>query len=398
MRRAAPRRIAFVINSLGPGGAERVMDAIVRMAPGGWDCHLVLLDREKEWRTPPDFVQVHRLDCNFRLVASIRQLRSELATIQPDIVVSFLVRANVAAVIGAASVGAAVIVSERSHLTTHLAERHSGLRRWAAGAAPRLAYPRADHVIAVSNGVRSDLIRNFGVEPGRVSSIANPYDLERIAQEAMAEPEIPLPDRFLVSVGRLVGAKGFDDLLEAYKLADPDIPLCILGDGPDRNFLEGRIAALGLGDRVHLFGYLKNPFAVVGRSDLFVSASHCEGFPNAMAEAMALGRPVIATDCPSGPAELLDDVETVGASGVHAGKYGMLVPVKRPEVLARAIGMMADVDVRAHYFAMSRQRMESFRIEAIARRYWDTFAEVLDKRRGFTRPRQSPRGAGREIA
>jgi glycosyltransferase involved in cell wall biosynthesis len=388
--RGEPRRIAFVINSLGPGGAERVMETVVRMAPAGWDRHLILLDRETERRMPPETVQVHRLDCKFRMLPSIAQLREKLVSIQPDLIVSFLVRANVAAVMAGRAIGVPVIISERSHLTTHLAERHSGPRRWAATLAPRLTYPRADHIIAVSNGVRSDLMSHFGVRPERIASIPNPYDLERIAREGEAPPEIPLPERFMVSVGRLVGAKGFEDLIDAYALADPDIPLCILGDGPDRDRLEDHIAARGLKRRVRMLGYAKNPFSIVVRADLFLSASHCEGFPNAMAEAMALGRPIIATDCPSGPAELLDDVEMTGANGVHDGAYGLLVPVRRPDILARAIGMMAEADIRTHYSRMALQRMDSFRIEKIVDRYWSTFANILDRQRDPT-PRRQPR-------
>jgi glycosyltransferase involved in cell wall biosynthesis len=391
-------RIAFVINSLGPGGAERVMDSLLHMAPKeGWECHLILLDRETEWRTPPDFVHVHRLDCRFSFQASIRQLRATLTAIRPELVVSFLVRANVAAVIAARAVRAATIISERSHLTTHLAGRHTGLRRWLATVASRLTYPRADHVIAVSDGVRTDLVENFDVDPDRVTSIPNPYDLERIGREAQAEPQIPLPERFMVSVGRLVGAKGFDDLVHAYALAKPEIALCILGEGPDRSRLEARIAAMGLSERVHLLGYVKNPFSVVRRAELFVSASHCEGFPNAMAEAMTLGLPVVATDCPSGPAEILAGVETTHTRDVYEGEYGVLVPVRRPEAMARAMDMMANPARRVRYSAMSRQRMDSFRIEAISDRYWKTFADVLDKHFGVTAPTpRSPHAAGRE--
>jgi glycosyltransferase involved in cell wall biosynthesis len=392
------RRIAFVINSLGPGGAERVMNSILHMAPEGWECHLVLLDQEPERRTPPDFVEVHRLDCRFGLLASIRHLRAELISIKPDLVVSFLVRANVAAIIAACAIGAPVIISERAQLTTHLAERHNGLRRWAAGAAPRLAYPHADHVIAVSDGVRSDLIGSFGVDPDRVSSIANPYDLERIAIDAQAEPEIALPPRFMVSVGRLVGAKGFADLIDAYAMARPELPLCILGEGPERERLEARIAALGLDRKIKLLGYVKNPFAIVGRAELFVSASHCEGFPNAMAEAMALRLPVIATDCPSGPAEVLAGVETTATTDVFQAEYGLLVPVRRPDALARAMDMMDKPERRLHYSLMARQRMDSFRIGAIAERYWKTFADVLEQRGVKAPQRRRQRSTGRERA
>lgn len=372
------RRVAFVINSLGQGGAERVMDSILHAARAAmWDCHLILLDREDEQRTPPEHVKIHRLNSDFSLLASIRQLRRVLISIKPDLVVSFLVRANVASIVAARSVAAPCIISERSHLTTHLAGRHAGLKRFAARAAPRLVYGRADHVIAVSEGVRSDLVRNFGVRADRVATVANPYDLERIAQDAKLEPETPLPERFMISVGRLVEIKGFADLIDAYAVANPDIPLCILGAGPDRGRLEARISTLGLRGRVHLLGYVRNPFAVVGRAELFVSASHCEGFPNAMAEAMALGLPVIATDCPSGPAEILAGVETARISDVHVAEFGLLVPVQQPGVLARAITLMASAETRSHYAVKSRQRMQSFRIGTITDVYWDTFSAVL---------------------
>ena len=397
---ARRRRIAFVINSLGSGGAERVMNSILHMAPQDeWECHLILLDREPEHRTPPDFVEVHRLDCRMGLTASTRQLRKALKSIGPDLVVSFLVRANVAAIMAGRAVGAPVIISERAQLTTHLAERHTGLRHWAASAAPRLAYPLANHVIAVSEGVGSDLVRNFGVARRRIEAIPNPLDLDQIASDAREEPELSLPPRFMVSVGRLVSAKGFGDLIDAYAVARPEIPLCILGEGPDRARLEARIAALGLADHITLPGYIRNPFAVVGRAELFVSASHCEGFPNAMAEAMALGLPVVATDCPSGPAEILEGVETTGTTGVWEAQYGLLAPVRRPDVLAQAIGMMADPHLRRHYSYLARRRMEGFRIETVADRYWQTFARILEGWRGVTdqaSPSRPP--AGRERA
>ncbi|HEY7798640.1 MAG TPA: glycosyltransferase [Hyphomonadaceae bacterium] len=393
------RRIVFIINSLGPGGAERVMNNLLHMTPADdWEPHLILLDREREHRTPPDFVQVHRLDCRMSLLPSIRQLRGKLKEIGPDLIVSFLVRANVAAVIAGRGI-APVIISERSQLSTHLAERHTGLKHWAAVAMPRLVYRHADHIIAVSEGVRSDLIRNFDVPAMRVEAIPNPFDLDRITSDGREQPEFPLPPRFMVGVGRLTAAKGAQDLVEAYALAKPDVPLCLLGDGPDRQQLEARIAELGLTGHIRLLGYAKNPFAIISRAELFVSGSHCEGFPNAMAEAMALGLPVIATDCPSGPAEILEEVETTGTTSIYEAKNGLLVPVKQPRILAEAMLRMADPERRQHYAFVARRRMEDFRIDTIAARYWRTFASLLERRPGVTASApQSPRRADRERA
>lgn len=376
---AQRRRIAFVINSLGAGGAERVMANILQSASEEeWDVHLILLDREEQRRAVPDFVTIHRLDCRMKLLPSISALQRLLANIAPDIVVSFLVRANVASVIVAQRLGIPVVISERSHLTTHLAGRYRGPKRWAAGLAPKLVYRRASLAIACSDGVRSDLIASFGMKPAQVETIHNPFDLDAIDRAARQPAEIALPARFMISVGRLVEAKGFADLIEAYALAKPEIPLCIIGDGPDRSLLESRAAELGLQDRIFLPGYMKNPFAILARAEFYVSASHCEGFPNALAEAMAVGLPSISTDCPSGPAEILAEMETSGATGVLRAKYGVLVPVKDSKALARAFGLMADADVRARYSRMALQRMQDYRIETIAGRYWSAFRRVLD--------------------
>jgi N-acetylgalactosamine-N,N'-diacetylbacillosaminyl-diphospho-undecaprenol 4-alpha-N-acetylgalactosaminyltransferase len=117
-----------------------------------------------------------------------------------------------------------------------------------------------------------------------------------------------------------------------------------------------------------------------------------------MAEAMTLGLPVVATDCPSGPAEILAGVETVASTGIVEADHGILVPVRQPELLARAITMMSDPKRRDHYAAMARRRMDDYRIDAITARYWKTFSDVL-ARRPITAQAQPPRPASdRETA
>lgn len=373
------QRIVFVINSLGSGGAERVLMTVLAHTPREqYDVHLVLLDRETEHRTPPAFVTLHRLDCSYRLLPSIAALRQTLKDLSPDLVVSFLVRANIAAVIAAKAIGVPVIISERAQLSTHLTGRHGFFRAFIAKVVPRLVYPRADHIIAVSGGVRDDLVRRFGVKPARVTSIPNPYDVPAISSAAAEPPEMPLPDRFMVSAGRLTESKGFAELIDAYRLADPPLPLVILGQGDLRDELQAQISNAGLADRIQLAGYARNPFAVIGRAELFVSASHCEGFPNAMAEAMALGLPIVATDCPSGPSELLDETEDTQATGVHPARHGLLTPVRDPVALADAITLMQDPETRTHYARQSRIRIADFGLQRAMERYWSCFASALD--------------------
>jgi glycosyltransferase involved in cell wall biosynthesis len=373
------RRIAFVINSLGPGGAERVLTTVLENTPvDTWDVHLILLDKEEEHRTPPPFVTVHRIDCGGRLMPSISGLRRLLQQIAPDMVVSFLVRANVAAVIAARSLGLPVVISERAQLSTHLEGKRAGWRAWASKVVPRLTYPRADHIIAVSEGVRLDLIEQFSVRPDHVTSIPNPYDMARIQRDGQEAAEIALPARFMVSVGRLVESKGFADLIDAYAIARPAMPLVILGDGPERERLVAKVGAYGLKEWVRFGGYVRNPFAVVSRADLFVSASRCEGFPNALAEAMALGVAVVATDCPSGPAELLDEAQATGARDVYAARHGLMAPVRQPAALARALEQMSDEPMRHEYGRRARVRMEAYGLATITGRYWSLIAATYD--------------------
>jgi glycosyltransferase involved in cell wall biosynthesis len=366
-----------MINSLGAGGAERVMNALLHAAPSrDWEVHLALLDQEAEHRIPPSHVRVHQLDCGMRLLPSVLRTKRLVQRLKPDVVVSFLVRANIAAVVAARTNGVPVVISERAHLSTHIAGRHKSYRRFVATLLPRLFYPRATRIIACSDGVRSDLLKRFGVRSARCRSIPNPVDLELIRRDAEQPPERLLPKRFMISVGRLVETKGFGELIDAYALARPDISLCILGEGPERSKLEARIRALGIEDRVQLLGYARNPFAILAKADFYISASHCEGFPNALAEAMSVGLPVISTDCPSGPAEILAGVESADAQDLIEAQYGMLTPVRNVEALAKAIRRMSAEEIRDHYAAQSLIRIEDFSKDRILARYWNAFAEL----------------------
>ena len=113
--------------------------------------------------------------------------------------------------------------------------------------------------------------------------------------------------------------------------------MIILGKGPLRDQLHDEIVEADLGGRVILAGFRENPFAIIGKSDCFVLPSNSEGFPNGLVEAMILGVPVIATNCPSGPAEILDDRPDLDISDVYEGKYGLLVPMEAPDALSRAL-------------------------------------------------------------
>lgn len=381
-------KLLFVINSIGSGGAERVLDNILYAAQGRLDryeVHLCLLDDAPERRAMQPVFGKHVLAANGKLGASITQLHALARRIQPDLIVSFLIRANVATAIAGRLSGTPTILCERMNTSSHLSLRYGGIKRVLLGLLPRLVYARASLILAVSEGVRQDLIHAFGIRPARVRTIYNPYDIDRLATAGAAPPAIALPDRFIVAVGRLVAAKGFDLLIDAFARQEAHPSLIILGEGPEHAALAARIAALGMADRITLAGFTPELFAIVARAQALVSASHNEGFPNAIAEAMALGLPVLATDCPSGPAELLGGQAREEGRATQA-PYGLIVKDGDVAGLVDGLRLLEDPALRATYAAASRRRLEDFRIETIAAHYWTLFDDYLARRRPSDRP------------
>ncbi len=371
--------IVFVINSIGYGGAERALANILgRHAREGWEAHLVTLDDDADARAMPAWLTRHRLDARGGFLRSVWQLARLLRRLKPDLCVSLLVRANLCTVLtGRFAAGGRVIICERMHLTSHLEGRYRGWRLAAAKLLPRLIYRHADAALGVSSGVSADLVARHGVPPVKSATIFNPYDLERIRQDGAAPASIALPASFAVAVGRLTAAKNMALLIEAFLDADLPHALIILGDGEERGALEALIRSRGAEGRVLLPGYLDNPFSVMSRARFYVSASRNEGFPNAMVEAMALGAPVVASDCPSGPAEILAEVEAIATTGMVAGRFGLLVPVDDRESLTAAMIRMDEPATRDHYAAQARLRAADFGLEAVASLYWSFFRSVL---------------------
>jgi glycosyltransferase involved in cell wall biosynthesis len=180
---------------------------------------------------------------------------------------------------------------------------------------PRLARAtirRADAVVAVSEGVRDALV---GLAPecaATITTIHNPTVTpalyERAAAAPAGVPDAPPLERTILAAGRLVPAKGFDVLVDAFaRIASqqPDAHLLILGDGPLRDDVRRRAETRGVAARVHLPGAIENPYPFMARCRVFASSSVWEGLPTVLVEAGALGCRIVATDCPSGPREIL---------------------------------------------------------------------------------------------
>ena len=222
-------------------------------------------------------------------------------------------------------------------------------------------YGRAARVAAVSRGVNESLVEAARLAPGSIEVIHNP-----IRQSGSDHPDSA--DRSLlqwwgagaiklIAVGSLKPQKDYPTLLRALRRVrqDREARLIVLGEGPERSRLEALARSEGLAEAVRFPGFRAEPYPFLKQADLFVLSSQWEGLGNVITEALLCGCPVVATDCPSGPAELLD-----------GGRYGTLVPVADPEALATAV---TEVLARPHDPSPGIAWASQFMPEATARAY-----------------------------
>ena len=347
--------VSCFVAELMPGGAQRAAIKLVAgFAERGLRVDLVLANRQGPLVDDVDpTVRVVDLAAG-RLVKAVPALSRYLRREQPRTLVSFLTHANVAAIAACAMarVETRVMVVEQNTVT----RVRSQLKRDALlPSLVRRSYPYADHVVAVSKGVANDLIANLGIPQLKVSVIPNPVvdnDLMRMAMDAPNHPwfddrSVPV----FVAAGRLNKQKDFATLLRAFDALRQKrrARLMIMGEGEERRRLETLIARLGLIDLVALPGYFSNPYAVMNRGAAFVLSSRWEGLPTVIIEAMACGCPIVATDCPSGPREILD-----------GGRFGKLVPIADSDALCSA---MQEVLQQRPAAAVLRQRARQYSID-----------------------------------
>lgn len=327
-------RIALFVPSLNGGGAERVMVLLANgIAERGYSVDLVTLCSEGAYRgeVSPD-VNVVDLSAK-RMLLSIFPLFRYLRKFRPFALVSALDYANIIAVCAQrlSLVATRVVVTEHSTLSISNANDARGLGRLVPFLM-RHFYRHAHGILAVSSGVADDLARVLNLDRQAVRVAYNPVVTERMISRSYEIIDHPwLADGqqpFVLAAGRLTGAKDFPTLIRAFKkLRDTDdVRLVILGEGPQREQLEKLVAELKLEGSVLLPGFSGDPYAWMRRSALFVLSSAWEGFGNVLVEAMACGTPVVSTNCPSGPAEILEN-----------GKWGRLVPVGDANALAKAM-------------------------------------------------------------
>ena len=261
-----------------------------------------------------------------------------------------------------------IIVSEHNTLSLEAA-RIPQLSVQLTPLAARLFYPWADAIVAVSQGVATDLSQIARLRADRLQVVYNPVitpELFSLAQEPVEHPWFqPGAPPVILGVGRLHPQKDFPTLIRAFDRVRQIRParLIILGDGPERAKLTALIAELGLNDDVILPGFVQNPYAYMSKANVLVLSSLYEGLPTVLIEALAVGTPVVSTNCESGPAEILAQ-----------GKYGHLTPVGDSEAIAAAISSV----LAGHYPIVEPHWLEQFTLEISIQKYLDVL-DLLQK-------------------
>ncbi len=348
------------------GGAERIVLALAGgVASRGIPVHLVLARQEGPYLSEvPASVQIVNLDTRRDLLA-LPALVRYLRRVRPRVLLSGLHTNLIALWARRLARGSTrIIVCEHNTLSSRVHHFASDVRmRWM----PRFIrwfYPWADGIVAVSQGVADDLARETKIPRDHIRVIYNPI----VTPELWAKARTPLEHPWfgpgqppvILAVGRLTAQKDFPSLIKAFAQVQKDrsARLLILGEGEERQPLESLIDQLGLRGTVQLPGFIINPYPYMAQARAFVLSSSWEGLPGVLIEAMFCGTRLIATDCPSGPREILQD-----------GRYGLLVPVGDVDALGRAI----ESALRGELTPPPPESWHPFELEHVVAQYLDIF-------------------------
>ena len=329
------QRIALFLPFPGGRGGQRVMLSLATgFAATGRTVDLVLAEAKGDLlgQVPPT-VRVVDLASPGGVLRSLPAFGRYLRRERPDVLLTALDYVNVLAILvrGIAAPKTRIFVSCHNSLR-HSVQHSAWWRDRLLPLALRLTYCRANGVIAVSQGVAATTAELAGLPVERVRMIYNPVvtpGFEAMAAAPLDHPWFaPGQPPVVLGVGSLAEQKDFDTLLRAFAMVRRyrEVRLVILGEGEERAALGQLAARLGVVEDVAMLGWVSNPYAFMSRAGVFVLSSRWEGFGLVIAEALACGTPVVSTDCPSGPSEILE-----------GGKWGALVPVGDADAMAAAI-------------------------------------------------------------
>ena len=327
-------KITLFIPSLHGGGAEKVF---VNLANGfikkNKKVDLILAKQEgpylKDLSEKVNIINLNKKRVLFTLLPLIQYLNRE----KPDILISALSHANIITLIANYFINnkIKVIVTEHNPISIKNNQLFF-LKKLLTKFFIKKLYKKSNKVVAVSRGVANDLVKTLKISENNLHVIYNPIYTSGLVKKPSSEFFHKWLDNkkdiIIIAIGRLTKQKNFLLLIKSFEIIVKkiNVKLIILGEGEERQNLEKSIQNLNLQNSIDLPGFVDNPYSFLNKSNIFVLSSDFEGFGNVLVEAMACGTPVVSTNCPSGPSEILEN-----------GKYGKLVPVNNPNALAEAI-------------------------------------------------------------
>ncbi len=358
-------RILCFLPDFGGGGAQRTLiNLSASFCQAGHDVTLAAAQQDgpaRAWIDPQvRTVAVGRGQLRHALFPLARLIRND----RPDVILSSVLDANIVAVAARALAGSPrpkLVIRETN---SHRARGDIGrIRQKLTG----FAYPKADAVVALSEGVRKELIEDYGLSAASVVTIHNPIAIDTLAAEAESAVSPPATKRglWIMGVGRLIRQKGFDRLIRAVaQLKRPDVTLVLVGEGPDREALEAQARHLGI--PLLMPGFVQQPVHWLAHADLFALSSRWEGFGHVIVEAMAAGAPVIAFDCPHGPRDII----------THRVN-GLLIPDGDEDAWTVAMAeLLDDRDLAGRLRAAAANDAARFSSSRIADRYLKLFSSL----------------------
>ncbi len=376
------KKILFFTSYLGGGGAEKhVVRLLNGLSPDLFDILVVTPDRpgsyEKELNKNIRLQKIgsrfaFKLSPTLARISCLKPLRKIIQQEQPDLVFSVTDIHNLVAIAAVSKLKKKpkLVLGIQNTISQAYRKKNHPVHRYVLSHVPK-DYPKADKIVALTEGVKHDLLQLAPALVHKVDVINN-IGLNNQLLEMLEEKtaiEKPADGKLIIACGRLTYQKGYPYLIKAFAMVrkTTNAYLWILGEGELREEIENMIREYNLEPYVRLLGFKTNPYAYMAAADLFVLSSLYEGFGNVIVEAMACGTPVVATDCPYGPNEIIKDSET-----------GLLVPIKNEQKLAEAIvRVLQDHTLLTKLALNGKIRANDFHANKIAEKYKSVFLDVI---------------------
>ena len=371
-------KISFLIYSLGPGGAEKIVSYLLNHFSNKYEIFLVLMNSTIFYKIPENIKIFYLEDSNpyehglkkfFKLPFLAYKYSKFCMQHNIDISLSFMTRPNyINALSKKFKNRAKIIINERAMPSL---QHKKGIQGKINRILIKKIYKYADKILSNSKGNKFDLEKNFNLKVD--DFIYNFIDLNYIYHKSKEILENFKKDRFIfITIGRIDEGKNHKLIIDALKNLNFDFYFYIIGDGPLKNFLQNYVKRIKIEDKIFFLGRQYNPYKFLSKADCFVFSSNYEGFPNAILEALACGLPVISTDCRSGPREILapDTDFRYEADKIELAEYGILVPVGDAFKFAEAMKLIYEnKKLRDNYKKKAIKRAEDFDIGKIIKKW-----------------------------